>query len=165
MHLTLAILAGGTATRLGGRDKGQLVCEGRTLLDRLLDLRGRCSEVLIVKDDLVPGKGAPGGVVTALMRARFPHVLIVCCDMPWVTPQAVAPLLAARAPAIFEDEPFPGVYPTTLGPVWRDRLVSSPSMRDLLASEPFLRLPLQDPRVVRSVNTPEDAQSLGVDMG
>ena len=165
MQPTLAILAGGKGTRLGGRDKGQLVCEGRTLLDRLLDLGALCSEVLIVKDDLVPGKGAPGGVVTALMSARSSHVLIVACDMPWVTPQAIAPLLAARAAAIFEDEPFPGLYPATLGPVWRDRLVSSPSMRELLASEPFLRLPLRDPRVVRSVNTPEDAKSLGVDMG
>ncbi len=162
--VTLAILSGGRGTRLGGRDKGQLVYRGRTLLDRLLDLRALCVDSIVVSDDVVPGKGTPGGVVTALLRSQTPHVLIVCCDMPFVTVDAVRPLLEAQAPAIFGDEPFPGVYPTALGPVWRDRLVTNPSMKALLASEPFARLPLGDPLVVRSVNTDSDAKSLGVDI-
>lgn len=165
MDLTLAILAGGRGTRLGGRDKATLLYQGRTLLDRLLDLKALCTDVLIVRDDLIPGKGAPGGVVTALLKATTPHVLLVCCDMPRVTAQALQPLLAANGPAVFADEPFPGIYPSALGAVWRDRLISgNPSMKELLASEPFLRLPLTDLDVVRSVNTPEDLKSLGVDI-
>jgi len=84
--------------------------------------------------------------------------------MPFVTVDAVRPLLDTQGPAVFADEPFPGVYPTSLGPVWRDRLVTNPSMKELLASEPFLRLELHDPLVVRSVNTEDDAKSLGVDI-
>jgi molybdopterin-guanine dinucleotide biosynthesis protein A len=164
MDLTLAILAGGRGTRLGGRDKGQLRCEGRTLLERLHELGALCRETLLVTEDVVPGKGAPGGVVTALLQAKTPHVLIVCCDMPRVTVDAVRPLIAAGGPACFGDEPFPGIYPAALGPVWRDRLAANPSMRELLASAPFARLPLSDPDVVRSVNTVEDAKSLGVDI-
>ncbi|MBL8951227.1 MAG: NTP transferase domain-containing protein [Myxococcaceae bacterium] len=164
MNLTLAILAGGRASRFGGRDKGQLVYQGRTLLDRLLDLRAVCEATLIVRDDVVPGRGTPGGVVTALLRATTSYVLIVCCDMPFVTVEAVQPLLEVNGPAVFGDEPFPGVYPTALGPVWRDRLVTNPSMRGLLASEPFARLALKDPRVARSINTEADAKSHGVDI-
>lgn len=117
-----------------------------------------------MSDDVVPGKGTPGGVVTALLRATTSHVLVVCCDMPFVTVDAVRPLLEAGGPAIFGDEPFPGVYPTSLGQVWRDRLATNPSMKALLASEPFARLKLDDPRVARSVNSDDDAKSLGVDI-
>lgn len=158
-ELTLAILAGGKGTRLGGVDKSRLKLAGRTLLDRLHDLKALCCRTLVITDDVVPGKGAPGGVVTALLQAKTPHVLVVCCDMPFVTPDAVKPLLVAPPPSCFEGQPFPGVYPAG---DWRPRLASDPSMFDLVAS--FNRVPLVDLRVVRSVNTVEDAKSLGVDI-
>jgi molybdopterin-guanine dinucleotide biosynthesis protein A len=160
-QLTLAILAGGRGMRLGGVDKGGLVYQGRTLLDRLLDLKSLCAEALVIREDVVPGKGAPGGVVTALTRAQTPHVLIVCCDMPFVTPEAVRPLLY-RPPACFEGQPFPGVYPTVLAAPWRLRLAEDPSMSELVSG--FHQVPASDGRVVRSINTVEDAKSLGVDI-
>ncbi|MBK7859478.1 MAG: NTP transferase domain-containing protein [Archangiaceae bacterium] len=160
-QLTLAILAGGRARRLGGLDKGTLLYQGRSLLDRLLDLQTLCAATLVVSDDVVPGKGAPGGVVTALLRAQTPHVLIVCCDMPFVTPTSVTPLLE-RSPSCFADQPFPGLYPQRLGQEWRARLEHNPSMSELIAG--FHRVPLADAKVVRSVNSREDAVSLGVDI-
>src|SRR6266851_3734325 len=77
--VTLAIIAGGGGHRLGGVAKGLLTLEGRPLIERILDLRPRFSEVLLVADnpgaykayglrsvpDLVEGRGAPGGVHAA----------------------------------------------------------------------------------------------------
>jgi molybdopterin-guanine dinucleotide biosynthesis protein A len=159
-QLTLAILAGGKGTRLGGVDKGQLRCEGRTLIDRLRDLEELCCDTLIVKDDVVPGKGAPGGVVTALVQAKTPYVLIVCCDMPRVTVDAVRALRGGFT--CFEGQPFPGIYPVARAAEWKRLLEWNPSMHQLIAGA--TQVPLTDPNVVRSVNTPEDAKSLGVDI-
>ena len=47
--LTAAILAGGRATRFGGRDKSALVVEGRTILDRQVsELSQIAGEILLV---------------------------------------------------------------------------------------------------------------------
>jgi molybdopterin-guanine dinucleotide biosynthesis protein A len=96
---TAAILAGGQARRLGGRDKCRLVIDGRTILDRQLHvLHSVADRVVIVAndvarflglgvavfDDLVSGAGALGGIYTALAIANEP-VLVVACDMPYLT--------------------------------------------------------------------------------
>ena len=96
---TAAILAGGRARRLGGRDKSQLVIDGRTILDRQLHVLHRIADrVVIVANeparfaglgvpvfgDLVPDAGALGGIYTALALANEP-VLVVACDMPYLT--------------------------------------------------------------------------------
>jgi molybdopterin-guanine dinucleotide biosynthesis protein A len=101
---TAAILAGGRARRLGGRDKSRIVIGGRTILERQLDvLQGLVSRVVIVANDpasfagvgvpvladAVPGCGSLGGVYTAVVGAGGP-VLVLACDMPFVT----APFLA-----------------------------------------------------------------------
>ncbi len=96
---TAAILAGGRASRLGGRDKSHIVIDGRTILDRQLHvLRRSVDRVVIVAndparfaasgvpvfEDLVPDAGALGGIYTALGVAKEP-VLIIACDMPYLT--------------------------------------------------------------------------------
>ena len=101
---TAAILAGGRARRLGGRDKSRLVIGGRTILARQLDVLQRVvTRIVIVANapeqyadagvpvlpDAVPGTGSLGGIYTALADAQGP-VLILACDMPFVT----APFLA-----------------------------------------------------------------------
>jgi molybdenum cofactor guanylyltransferase len=52
-HTSAAILAGGLATRFGGRDKSALVVEGRTILDRQLSMLSS-----ITDDVLIVGMGA-----------------------------------------------------------------------------------------------------------
>ena len=65
-----AVLAGGKATRFGGRDKSALLVDGRPILDRQMEvLSSVAAEVLLVREDLVPGCGPLGGIHTALMRA------------------------------------------------------------------------------------------------
>lgn len=95
-----AILAGGRASRYDGIDKGALVVDGRSILDRQLDqlhqlsddilyvgarprpeYRGRLREV----PDRTPRLGPLAGLDAALAAARHEAVLVVACDMPFLT--------------------------------------------------------------------------------
>ena len=92
-----AILAGGQATRFGGRDKSALIVEGRTILDRqLAELSALTTDLLVVGGrtpvagaravaDVVPGCGPLGGVHAALTAARGEAVFVVAGDMPYIT--------------------------------------------------------------------------------
>jgi molybdopterin-guanine dinucleotide biosynthesis protein A len=105
---TGAILAGGRARRLGGRDKASLIVGGRRIIDRQLDaLRSVTPHLLVVTNDrdrfvaldipvvadAIAGAGPLGGIYTALVSAATAQVLVLACDMPFV----VAPLLSHLA--------------------------------------------------------------------
>jgi molybdenum cofactor guanylyltransferase len=119
---SVAILAGGQATRFGGRDKGALLVEGRTIRDRqLAELSSVTDDILIVGAagetpgtiavarggpasagaatprriaDIVPGCGPLGGLHAALSEMRGEAVCLVAGDMPYVTAPLVAYLLS-----------------------------------------------------------------------
>jgi molybdopterin-guanine dinucleotide biosynthesis protein A len=106
---TAAILAGGRARRLGGHDKSRLVVGGRTILERQIDvLQGIVHRVVIVTTDpdrfagagvpvvadALPGCGSLGGIYTAVASAAAP-VLVLACDMPFLTAPFLARVLAA----------------------------------------------------------------------
>src|SRR5256885_10231894 len=106
--LTAAILAGGRSTRFGGRDKSALVVDGRTIFDRQVsELSQIAAEILLVGGptrpeprpgvtpiaDLMPGCGPLGGLHAALTAAQGEPVIVVACDMPYVS----APFLAYLA--------------------------------------------------------------------
>jgi molybdopterin-guanine dinucleotide biosynthesis protein A len=111
---SIAILAGGRATRFDGRDKSALVVDGRAILDRQLDeLSPLTDDVMIVGStarmkgshafgndgkgarafhasvqaiaDIVPGCGPLGGLHAALTAARSDTVFVLACDMPYVS--------------------------------------------------------------------------------
>ena len=97
---TAAILAGGRARRLGGIDKSALVVGARSILDRQLSLlRDLTPHILIVGADRsrvsatdvpvvadrIAGAGSLGGLYTALMEAPTEQVLVIACDMPFLT--------------------------------------------------------------------------------
>ncbi|MEO8070474.1 MAG: molybdenum cofactor guanylyltransferase [Acidobacteriota bacterium] len=103
-----AILAGGRARRFGGRDKARIVIEGRSIIVRQVEiLQQVASEIFVVAPDpalfadlglavypdCFPGAGAVGGIYTALERATRDGVLVVACDLPFLS----APLLARLA--------------------------------------------------------------------
>lgn len=116
---TLAVLAGGAATRLGGRDKGLETLEGRPLIDwvlRVASLRqtdaGAPAPVLIVANrhldayrfygetisDALPGHRGPlAGIAAALAACRTPWLLTVPVDCPLPPPDLAARLLAQPA--------------------------------------------------------------------
>jgi molybdopterin-guanine dinucleotide biosynthesis protein A len=100
MSFSAAILAGGRATRLGGRDKSRLHIEGAAIIDRQLALlRPLVTDILIVTNeptryaslghevvaDLLPDMGALGGLYTAVRAAPTDRVLVLACDLPFLT--------------------------------------------------------------------------------
>ena len=101
-----AILAGGGATRFGGRDKSALLVNGHAILDRqIAALAPVVDEVVIVGGahatvhDIVPGCGPLGGLHTALTAARGHAVLLLACDMPNLSTPFLAYLLSLAAGA------------------------------------------------------------------
>jgi len=96
--LTIAIQAGGESRRMG-HDKALMPYLGRPLIQRVIDRLSPIADELIVTTnnpeayrflglplfaDLVPGRGALGGLYTALGSASQPLVAVVACDMPFV---------------------------------------------------------------------------------
>jgi molybdopterin-guanine dinucleotide biosynthesis protein A len=100
MPIAAAILAGGAARRLGGTNKALLRIGGERIIDRqLAQVRQLTGDVFIVApdrapyDDLclpvvadeIPGAGALGGILTALIASPCPRTLVLACDLPFVT--------------------------------------------------------------------------------
>ena len=108
-----AILAGGRARRFGGRDKGSLRVGGVSILDRQLAALGGVADrvLLVTRDparhreervhtvaDLVPGAAALGGIYTALASAAADHVLVLACDLPFLTASFLGRLASLTGP-------------------------------------------------------------------
>ena len=96
--LCVAIQAGGESRRMG-HDKALMPFLGRPLIQRVIDRLSPIADELIVTTnnpeayrflglplfpDLVQGRGALGGLYTALGSASQPLVAVVACDMPFV---------------------------------------------------------------------------------
>lgn len=132
------ILGGGASTRMGV-DKARVAFPGRDPLavevGRVLRAGG-CTRVALVRRgwsrgswgelDLLyeePHEGTHPlyGVAAALAAARGPHALVVSCDLPWLTAEAVATLIDA-GPCVALGErmqPLVAVWPTA----WATRLL------------------------------------------
>jgi molybdopterin-guanine dinucleotide biosynthesis protein len=102
--LTIAIQAGGASRRMG-RDKALLPFHGQPLVERVLKrVEHLGDEILVTTNnpsplrylgvpiytDLVPHRGALGGLYTALKAASLPVVAVVACDMPFLNPGLLA---------------------------------------------------------------------------
>jgi len=98
-RLSVAILAGGRGSRMGGVDKASLVVGGRTLLERqLATVVPLAAEVIVVaNDDRLTGDprfrvirdpdphaGVLPAMLVALEAAASPLLLLLACDMPFV---------------------------------------------------------------------------------
>lgn len=106
---TGVILAGGQATRYGGRPKGLERVGGKRVLDRVVEaLAPATDELLLVANDpaasewlpgvrlerdLRPGCGGLGGIHAALAHAKT-DVIVVAWDMPFVPARLIAALRA-----------------------------------------------------------------------
>ena len=114
------ILAGGAASRYGGRPKGLERVGGRRVIDRVADaLRGATDELLLIANDseartwlpdvrvaadVRRNCGSLGGIHAAIMRAGQP-VLVVAWDMPFVPSPLLRTLRegGARADAVLPE--------------------------------------------------------------
>jgi molybdopterin-guanine dinucleotide biosynthesis protein A len=112
-RVTGVILAGGQASRYGGRPKGLERVHGRRIIDRVADALAPTDELLLIANDpeaarwlpgvrcepdVEAGLGSLGGIHSALVRAGG-AVLVVACDMPFVPASLVAELRSSGSGA------------------------------------------------------------------
>ncbi|HET9908591.1 MAG TPA: molybdenum cofactor guanylyltransferase [Anaerolineales bacterium] len=114
--LTISIQAGGQSSRMG-EDKALKLFLGRPLIQRVIDrLTPTADETLVTTNrpedysflntsirlvaDLKPGRGALGGLYTAIASASHPIVAVVACDMPF----ASAALIEMASRLLLENE-------------------------------------------------------------
>lgn len=109
-HLVGAVLCGGASRRMG-TDKSLLEVDGVPMAQRVAATlrRAGCTEVIAVGGspalvalglDVVadgwPGEGPLGGTVTALRaHPAATAVVVVACDLPWLTAPTIRALVAA----------------------------------------------------------------------
>jgi len=101
--LTICVQAGGESRRMG-QDKALISFLGRPLIQRVVDrLTPIADEVIVTTNrpedyrflglplfpDLKPGRGALGGLYTALSSATSEAVAVVACDMPFASPTLI----------------------------------------------------------------------------
>ena len=145
VRLSGAILAGGRASRYGGRPKGLLpLAQGGTILGRTIgELRaaGLDDIVVVANDrktyarfgrpvvpDLRPGLGPLGGIEAALnhLARRCDGVLFLPCDLPGITAAEIAALrrafVSVPAPVVMAEtergrcHPLCAVVEVSIGP-------------------------------------------------
>lgn len=184
--LTIAIQAGGESHRMG-RNKALLPLAGRSLIEHVLvRLEGLGDEIFITTNlpqdysflglrlvsDLVPGIGTLAGLHTSLATARGDSVLVVACDMPFISRPLLEHLvgLASQADVVIprhgdKYEPLHAVYNRhNCLPALENALAAGakrltgffPQVKVLLVEESeFSRL---DPQGLSffNINTPED---------
>jgi molybdopterin-guanine dinucleotide biosynthesis protein A len=131
--LSVVIQAGGESRRMGS-DKALILFLGQPLILRIINrLVGFGDEVMIVTNripdyeflnlplvsDYYPGRGALGGLYTALKAASHDKVVVAACDMPFISRDLLSHQIAilnqggvdAVIPKTeFGVEPFHSVY-------------------------------------------------------
>ncbi len=179
---TLAILAGGSSTRMG-QDKA-LLDDGRgPMLARLCAIGLHCDlpvlvvgrqrprdwplpEVDFVPDD-VPGQGPLGGLATAL--ASTTPVVLIACDLAALTPRALTWLVRTGAEQPLQDglvttrdgliEPLFACYTARCRPQVEARLANGQrALHRLIADGDFRHVALPQPLwpALANVNTLEE---------
>ena len=112
---TAAILAGGHARRLRSTDKAKLLVGGEAIIKRELhvlhdvvtvppcivtdDPKRYAETGLTILTDHIPNTGALGGLYTAVAEAPETWVLIVACDMPFLSASFLRYLLSIETHA------------------------------------------------------------------
>lgn len=133
MAFDAIVLAGGTATRLGGNDKALVEINGTSLLERSLRAVARAQTTIVVGPERPtgrsvvwtreqpPGSGPAAGIAAGIRHARTDLVVVLAVDLPLVTDVHVDRLIAAIGQhdgACFvdpngRDQPLAAVYRRT----------------------------------------------------
>jgi molybdenum cofactor guanylyltransferase len=191
-QFSIVINAGGKSTRMG-TDKAFLEIDGKPMIERIIEQTAGLGEQLIVANeadkyahlrlpvvgDLLPDKGALGGLYTAIQAASHPYTFVLACDMPFVNRpllehlMSLAPNFEAVVPRLMADgkaeaEPFRAIYSKAcLGPIktaldaGKMRVISFfPDMNLRWVEEDELRQ--YDPELLTfmNCNTPEELEAV-----
>jgi len=171
MSLGAVILAGGASRRMG-EDKATLLWDGARAIDRVARLAtdlGAGHLVVAGGDygwpfvlDPHPQAGPCAGVsagASVLRAAGCARMIVLAVDAPTLTPDDLAPLLAARAGAFYRGFPIPFAAPLACLPadIAPDmplrRLIERLGLAQIEPSEAAARR-------VRGANTPEERTAL-----
>jgi molybdopterin-guanine dinucleotide biosynthesis protein A len=185
------IVAGGRASRMGGRDKAFAAVNGEPIAVRTVRLfRSLFPQVLVATNrperfhglgaetvtDVFAGCGPLAGIHAALGACRYPHAFVAACDMPHLDREVIRFLVdrigAADAvvPCWGNDvEPLHAVYAVRALPLIDAQLrAGRHALRDFLAAARVDYVPEAELSAVRgaarsltNVNTPEELAAIG----
>jgi molybdenum cofactor guanylyltransferase len=185
------IVAGGRASRMGGRDKAFAAVGGEPIAVRTIRLFHHLfPQVLVATNrperfagldvetvaDVYPGAGPLAGLHAALRVSRHPHAFVAACDMPGLDADVIGLLLGriggtdAIVPRWEGDvEPLHAVYAVRCLPAMEASLRAGRyAMRDFLGeiavdyvSETELRAVRGAAASLINVNTPEELAAVG----
>jgi molybdopterin-guanine dinucleotide biosynthesis protein A len=147
MTVTVAVLAGGRGSRIGG-DKALIELAGRPLIEYpLAAARAAGLEAVVVakRQTRLPPLDVRiliepdepthplQGIVTAL--EHFEAVIAIPCDMPFIKPANLTTLAAMPADiaVLTPDEPFPALYRLVVLPQLREAIRTGASVRSTQA--------------------------------
>lgn len=172
MDVTVAVLAGGLGSRIGG-DKAMVELGGRPLISYPLEAAhgaGLPAVVVAKRTTKLPPLSAPLllepdepthpllGVITALEQLLA--VIALPCDMPLVAPQALSALAQMHedVATLWPGEPFPALYRSALLPQLRVAVQAGASVRSTQARSSLAPAAITSmrPATQLSINTPAD---------
>lgn len=189
--MTGVILSGGKNTRMG-ENKAFLRIGGERLIDRTVRLfRQVFREVIIVTTnpldyldqeavivtDILPGKGALGGLYTGLFYSTDEYAFLAACDMPFLNTSFMEYMLQQTTgydivvPAPPDGlQPLHAIYARRCLPAIRARLDKNRlQIKDFYPERPLLKISPEvldtfdpDRRMFLNVNTPEDLEKLSL---
>ncbi len=177
------LLAGGRSRRMG-QDKARLEYDGRTQMERGLELLGSvCEETLIsIREDQIapvgvaalsdnyPNAGPLGGILTAFDYRADVAWLVIACDLPFLDREALAALVNKRTRAdrvVYAyasaldglPEPLCAIYEPVFAETLRRHLAEQHFCpRRILMKEavPLFELPEIAQNSLDNINTPEE---------
>ena len=107
-QFTVAVLVGGDSSRMG-TDKATFEVDGIAMANRVAGAaqEAGASQILIIggtqaksktltgdwKKDLFPGEGPLGGIITAMKHSDHDSVVVLSCDMPFMTSAVIQSLV------------------------------------------------------------------------
>jgi len=172
------VLAGGKSKRMG-KDKSQINYHGKSQEEYMMELlasvdveaylskanQGEYSELQVITDRFVD-MGPFGAIASAMMTDPNAAWLVVACDMPFVTKEALTELLDQRDPSKMAtayrgaDNPFPEPLLTIYEPRAYQRFLSFLSLgyacpRKVLINSEIKEVILKDMQVIANINTKE----------
>jgi molybdopterin-guanine dinucleotide biosynthesis protein A len=185
------IVAGGRASRMGGRDKAFAEVDGEPIAARAVRVfRSLFPQVIVAGHaperfrgldvetvaDVFPGCGPLAGIHAAMRASRHPHVFVAACDMPGLDGDAIRFVCARAGDAdavvpCWEDdiEPLHARYAVRCLPVVEACLRDGRhALREFLPRVRVEWIPEREMRAVRgagasltNVNTPEELAAVG----
>lgn len=186
--VTAYILAGGKSSRMG-KDKGLILFNGKAIIQHIIEkLQPVTDKVVIISnnpaydkfgveviEDLIRNLGPAGGIFTALSHSQNEKNLILSCDTPFITTEAIEYIfqhsdLSQISWPIYDGkiEPLFGVYSKSCLAKWEKLIHNGILKLQEIASNFNLNQlnvdnnPLFNKNIFTNINTPEDFENLKI---